>query len=64
VVGVLTALLPHLAPDTRGLHALLDTLQQTSLRNGITLRDERLRGWLATVTGSGKAARTALRLLE
>ena len=63
VIGVLTALLPCLPADTRGLHALLEALHETSLRTGITPRDECLRAWLATVGGSGKAARTARRLL-
>ena len=63
VIGVLTALLPELPPDRRGLHALLATLHETSLRDGIALRDERLRAWLATVDGTGKAARIARRLL-
>jgi hypothetical protein len=61
VVDVLTALLPALPYDLRGLHALLETLDRTT--DGARVTDPALRGWLSSVPGSGAAARTARRLL-
>lgn len=63
VIRILTRLGPQLTRDHQGLYALLDVLHQESLRAGRRLTDPALRAHLDTVTGSGKAARTARSLL-
>jgi hypothetical protein len=61
VVDLLVAVLPTLPPETRGRHALLDLLDEELLR-GRRATPAELVPWLATVTGSSRAARTAARL--
>ncbi|MBO9556568.1 DUF6493 family protein [Cellulomonas sp.] len=61
VVDLLVAVLPDLPPETRGRHALLDLLDEELLR-ARRATPSALVPWLATVTGSSRAARTAARL--
>lgn len=63
VVALLVAVLPELSAQHRGLHALLDLLREETLRGAGRVGDERLRAWLAGLTGSSRAARTARELL-
>jgi len=62
-IDVLTALLPRVPVETRGLHALLDVLHEESLRHARPATDPALREWLHRVTGSSRAARSARSLL-
>lgn len=63
VVALLTALLPRLPVETRGLHALLELLRDEHLRLGAGVTDPALTAWLAQHTGSSRKARLA-RLLS
>ena len=63
VVTLLCALLPHLDAGHRGLHAVLDLLHQEVLRGPGVVPDRRTQEWLAGLTGSSRAARTARELL-
>ena len=62
-VAVLDRMLPRLPYDLAGLHALLATLREESLRTGAR-PSEPLRAWLAAFPGGGAAGRTAKALLE
>jgi hypothetical protein len=63
VVDVLVSLLPRLARDHAGLHAVLDALREESLRYGVAVRDPELRAWLGGIAGASKAGRAARALL-
>ncbi|WP_426503689.1 DUF6493 family protein [Dactylosporangium sp. McL0621] len=62
VAGVLSRALPRLPRDHPGLHALLATLHEESVRAGAA-PDPALRPWLEDFTGTSSAARTARALL-
>jgi hypothetical protein len=64
VVDVLTALIPQLPTDHRGLNRLLDLLRDETLRQGIRISDSTLTGWLRQLSGSSAAAKTARQLLR
>jgi hypothetical protein len=64
VVDVLTALIPQLLTDHRGLNRLLDLLRDETLRQGIRISDPTLIGWLRQLSGSSAAAKTASQLLR
>ncbi len=63
VVGVLTALLPALPADHRGLNTLLELLRDEHLRHGWQVSDPALVAWLGQMRGSSAAAKTARLLL-
>jgi hypothetical protein len=63
VVALVSAVLPTLAVDHRGLHALLDLLHEEVLRGPGVVTDRRTRDWLAGLSGGSRAARTARDLL-
>ncbi|MGN8245470.1 DUF6493 family protein [Cellulomonas soli] len=63
-VDLLTALLPQLPANHRGLHGLLGVLRDESLRCARPVADPRLRQWLGLLTGSSAAASTARQLLR
>ena len=63
VVTLLCALLPRLDAGHRGLHAVLDLLHQEVLRGPGVVPDRQTQEWLAGLTGSSRAARTARELL-
>ena len=63
VVGLLTALLPDLASDHRGLNKLLELLRDQSIRLGVGVTDPSLVRWLHQYTGGSASARTARLLL-
>ena len=63
VVAVLALLLPRLPHDHPGLHALLATLHEESLRAGSIPPDGPLRSWLAGLSGRSKSAEAARALL-
>lgn len=63
VVDLLTALLPGLPADHRGLNKLLDVLREETLRFGWKVDDPELRQWLGQFSGSSATAKTAQRLL-
>lgn len=62
VVATVEALLPRLPYGTKGLHALVETLREESLRRGAR-PGEAWRAWAAAFPGSSRAARTARALL-
>lgn len=64
VVEVLTALIPRLRTDHRGLNKLLDLLRDETLRQGVRFSDPTLIGWLRQLSGSSAAASTARQLLR
>jgi hypothetical protein len=64
VIDLLTALLPQLALDHRGLNKLLDVLDEQILRRSTRVTEPALLAWLGGFTGSSAAARTARRLRE
>ncbi|WP_433043930.1 DUF6493 family protein [Dactylosporangium sp. CS-033363] len=63
-VTVLAGALPRLPRDHPGLHALLTTLHEESVRAGTHPANPGLRAWLEGFSGSTKAARTARALLQ
>ena len=63
MVGLLTALLPDLASDHRGLNKLLELLRDQSIRLGVGVTDPSLVRWLHQYTGGSASARTARLLL-
>lgn len=63
VVDLLTALLPQLPKDHRGLNKLLDLLRDETLRQGWPITDPVLVQWLGQLNGSSAAAKTARLLL-
>ena len=63
VVELLTALLPQLPTDHRGLNKLLDLLRDETLRQGWPVTDPVLVQWLGQLNGSSAAAKTARLLL-
>ena len=63
VVALLSSVLPVLARDHRGLHALLDLLHEELLRGPGVVADRRTLDWLAGLSGGSRAARTAGELL-
>lgn len=63
VVSVLTALLPQLPVDARGLNRLLELLRDETIRHGWSLNDPGLRHWLRQHGGSSKTAKAARLLL-
>ncbi|WP_433617895.1 DUF6493 family protein [Dactylosporangium sp. CA-139114] len=63
VADVLSRTLPRLPRDHPGLHALMATLHEESVRAGGVPGSPELRAWLAGFTGSSKAAKTARALL-
>jgi hypothetical protein len=60
---LLTALLPQLPTDHRGLNVLLDLLHGQSIRLGRRATDPALVTWLGQLTGSSATARAARALL-
>jgi len=58
---VLTLLLPRLALELRGVHALLELLLEDTLRRG-SRPDGALRSWLEGFSGGSRAARAARQL--
>jgi hypothetical protein len=63
VVDVLTRLLPELPRDYPGLHALLSTFHEDSVRARIVPAGDELRAWLTGFAGSTKATKTARAIL-
>ncbi|MER7274141.1 DUF6493 family protein [Dactylosporangium sp. NPDC000244] len=63
VADVLSRALPRLPRDHPGLHALMATLHEESVRAGGVPVSPELRAWLAGFAGSSKAAKTARALL-
>ncbi len=64
VVSLLTALLPQLPSDQRGLNKLLDVLRDQTIHLSTPVADPKLVDWLGRLRGSSAAARTAQRLLD
>jgi hypothetical protein len=60
---VLTRLLPELPRDYPGLHALLSTFHEDSVRARIVPAGDELRAWLTGFAGSTKATKTARAIL-
>ena len=63
VIELLTALLPRLATSRTGMSALLEVLDDELRRAGAVVTDPTLREWLATFSGSSKAAKAAKAML-
>jgi hypothetical protein len=63
VIDILTALLPQLPTDHRSLNKLLDLLRDETIRQGISISEPTLTGWLGQLGGSSAAAKTARQLL-
>ncbi|MDO5083678.1 MAG: DUF6493 family protein [Arachnia propionica] len=63
VVDLLTALLPRVDRELRGIGGLMQLLLDEQLRVGRVTEDGALRAWLAGFTGSSAAAKTAKKLL-
>ncbi|WP_456695301.1 DUF6493 family protein [Aeromicrobium sp. P5_D10] len=64
VVDVLTALLPRLDRQTRGMGAILAVLLDESIRLGRSTHVPELRNWLAGFTGGSAAAKAAKALQQ
>ncbi len=62
-VNLLTAALPGIPTAQHGSHALVGLLHEEQLRAGGSVHDPALRHYLASFTGTGKAARSARALL-
>lgn len=62
-VEILTALVPQLSYDHRGLNALLDLLRDELIRQGRRATDPTLIAWLGGFPGTSAAARSARLLL-
>jgi hypothetical protein len=63
VVDLLALLLPQLPHDHPGLHALVATLHEESIRVGSTPSHGALRSWLAGLSGGSKGVKAAKALL-
>lgn len=63
-VGLLSALLPQLSPEHRGLAGPLGLLRDETLRHGWPVEDPVLRAWLHACTGPAATGATARLLLR
>lgn len=63
VIDILTSLLPQLPTDHRALNKLLDLLRDETIRQGISISEPTLTGWLGQLGGSSSAAKTSRQLL-
>lgn len=63
IYDLLQAALPRVDPVARGVHSLLELLLDEAARLGKRPEDPRLRDWLASISGSGKAPKAAKALL-
>jgi hypothetical protein len=63
VTAILAKLLPELPHHHPGVHALLATLREESVRAQTAPHGDALRAWLLGFAGSSKAAKTARQVL-